>query len=164
MIRPAFAALALSLSATAASAQVPTTAQPYLAAASAGNIFEITTSQIALMKTQNPAIRDFAMRMIADHTLAGNNALAAAKDANIIAPPAILDDQQRAQITQLLNAPAGQFDRLFWKMQVAAHEKSLNLHRTFAQGGNEAQLRTFAARIAPVVENHLEVARRQATR
>ena len=165
MLRTALAALTLGLSTAAmAQAPLPTQAQPYLRAAAQGDIFEITTSQVALLKTQNQAIRDYAMRMITDHTLTTNNALAAAVDANVVPPPAVLDEMQREKVGQLLNASGPQFDRLFWQMQVEAHQKALELQRTYAQSGDTAQLRTFAARAAPVIKNHLEVARRYATR
>ena len=161
MIRTGFATLALALC-TPAFAQTTTMAQPYLEAGARGDIFEITTSQIALMKSQDQDVKDFAMRMISDHTRATNQALEAAKDASVLPPPAVLNEQQRQQITQLLNAFGAQFDRLFWQTQVDAHTRALDLHRTYAQRGDTPRLRTFAARIAPPVENHLETARRQA--
>ncbi len=161
MIRTGIATLALALCAPAF-AQTTTMAQPYLEAGARGDIFEITTSQIALMKSQNAAVKDFAMRMISDHTRATNQALDAAKDASVVPPPAVLNDQQRQQVTQLLNASGAQFDRLFWQIQVDSHVKSLDLHRTYAQTGDTPRLRTFAARIAPPVQNHLETARRHA--
>lgn len=161
MIRLALAALTLALPAGAL-AQTTTQAQPYLEAGARGDIFEITTSQIALMKSQTPAVRDYAMRMISDHTRATNQALEAAEEASVPAPPAILNAQQRQQITQLLNASGAQFDRLYWQIQVAAHTEALDLHRTYAQTGDTPRLRTFAARIAPPVANHLQMAQRHA--
>lgn len=159
MPRPALVALALSLS-TAAVAQTPEQAQPYLEAAARGDIFEITTSQMALMKSQDPMVRQYAQRMISDHTLATNNALAAATAAGVVPPPAVLNDQQRQQITQLLGASGAQFNRLYWQMQTASHQQALTLQRNYAAEGDTEQLRTFASRIAPVIAEHLEDARR----
>jgi len=167
---PRIAGLALSAALMAAAAPLPalaqnaapTTAQPYLEASAKGDIFEITTSMIALQKSQTPAVREFANMMIADHTRTTNRALATAQRASVTPPPAVLDAQQRQQVTQLLNASGPEFDRLYWQIQTAAHQQALALQRNYAQAGDQPMLQGFAARAAPVIAEHLEDAQTQA--
>ena len=75
---------ALSTAAAAQSAGQTTQAQPFLAAAGMSDVYEITSSQIALMQSSDSEVRRFAQRMIAHHTDTTNGALAAAMRANVL--------------------------------------------------------------------------------
>lgn len=164
MIRILAAAFALSAS-TAAFAQHPpearTSSQPFIFHAGMGDVFEITSSQVALMKSQTPAVRRYAEMMIAHHTDTTNGALAAAKRANIAPPPPVLDQRHRDLITQLMNAEGAQFDRTYWQQQLQSHEATLALMQGYAANGDTAQLRAAATATIPVVQMHLAEVRRQ---
>ena len=74
----------------AASATVPST-KAFVQTAAAANQFEIVSSELALTKTKNKEIVDFANRMITDHTQIGKNFVAAMNKANtgISVPPGL---------------------------------------------------------------------------
>lgn len=158
-----FVIAAASLAAPAL-AQMPaptnTSAQPFLTMAAEGDIFEITSSQIAIMKSQNPAVRNYATMLIDHHTRTTNTALTQAKAAGIAPPPSILQAPKRDLITQLLAAAPADFDRVYLTQQVPSHEEALALNTTYARSGDNAQLRTAAAGAVPFVTRHLAVARR----
>ena len=169
-------ALAAVTLASAAAAQAPspsnppppppaptTAALPFLALAGESDVFEISSSQTAVMRSQNPDVRRFATMLIDHHTRTSNVALAQAKAAGINpAPPPVLGPQKRAMLDQLMAAPAAEFDRVYMQQQVPAHEEALALHTTYAQSGDTPQLRTAAQGAIPFVTQHLEEARRMA--
>jgi len=168
---PVFAALALiagtplaaqmsPMPMDAAMAPTTTAAAPFLMMAAESDIFEITSSQIAVMRSQNPAVRAYASMLIDHHTQTTNVALTQAKAAGITPPPAILQAEKRAMITQLLAASAADFDRMYLTQQVPAHEAALALHTTYARNGDTPQLRTAAVGAVPFVTRHLGEARR----
>ncbi len=140
----------------------PTTTQamPFLMMAAEADIFEISSSQIAVMRSQNPRVRAYASMLIEHHTMTTNTALRQAKAAGIMAPPAVLQADKRDMITQLLQAAPADFDRLYFTQQVAAHEQALALHTTYARNGDTPQLRTAAVGAVPFVTRHLAEARR----
>lgn len=81
-------ALALAGTAATASAQTPpppppaeakTQAAAYVMAAGASDLFEINSSQVALEKTQNPAVRRYADMLIKHHQKTTAATMAAAK-------------------------------------------------------------------------------------
>jgi putative membrane protein len=72
----------------------------------------------------------------------------------------MLEPMQADMIAQLRNAPAGGFDRLYMSQQVPAHQMALDLHRTYAQGGDRPQLRAAATAAVPIVQQHLTEAQR----
>ena len=137
-----------------------TAAQPFLFMAGESDVFEISSSLVALQRSENPEIRRYASMLIDHHTRTTNVTLAQAKAAGITPPPPILQAPKRDMITQLLAAPAADFDRTYLSQQVPAHEQALALHTTYAQSGDTPQLRTAARGAVPFVTQHLADARR----
>ena len=81
----AIGALAFTVTASAAIAQTAgEVASPidrqFAGDAAASNAFEITSSQLALRKSRDPAVRNMARWMIQSHTLAGRKLQAAARN------------------------------------------------------------------------------------
>ena len=52
-------------------------ATPYLYYAGAGDVFEITSSMIAIPKSRNPEVRAFASKLVEHHTMTTNGRLRA---------------------------------------------------------------------------------------
>ena len=141
-----------------------TQAQPYLFAAGQSDVFEISSAWVALQRSGNPEVRDFAQRMIEDHTITTNAALAAAKEAGVVPPPPVLDADKRQMITALLSVPAAQFDRTYLDQQVPSHEAALAIVSGYARSGDEAAIRQAAATAEPIVARHLMHAREMRAR
>lgn len=141
----------------------PTTAAlPFLALAAEGDVYEITSSQLAVMRSRNPEVRRFATMLIDHHSRTTNVALTQAKAAGIMPPPPVLGPQKRALIDQLVAAGPADFDRVYMQQQVPAHEQALALNSAYATAGDTPQLRTAAAGAVPIVRQHLEAVRRLA--
>lgn len=148
--------------ATPAFAELPTPpqaaasrdAQAFLFHGGAGDVFEITTSMMAMQHSRNPQVRAYASMLIGDHTMLTNNALASAKSAGVMAPPPVLSAAQRGMITQLMSAGAS-FDRVYLQQQVPAHQMALSMMQGYAAGGDTPALRQAAAGAVPKVQAHL---------
>lgn len=165
------AAASLLMTAAAASAQSPssppppppqpvTAATPFMQLAGESDVYEITSSQIALMRSQDPDVRRFASMLIDHHTRTTNALLLQAKTAGLTPPPAVLGPRTREQIDRLLSVQGSSFDREYLTQQVPAHEQALAIHSTYAERGDIPELRTAAAGAAPIVTQHLDEARR----
>ena len=152
---------AIALSAPAA-AELPTPpenaaareAPAYLFHSGAGDVFEITSSMLALKSSQNSAVRAYAAMLIGDHTNLTNTALATSKSAGVMPPPPILSSAQRAMITQLIIA-GPRFDRMYMQHQVAAHQMALRINQAYAASGDTPALRQAAATAVPLIQRHL---------
>ena len=134
-------------------------AQPYLFKAGEGDVFEITSSQIALMRSRNPQVRAFATMLIDHHSRTTNSALAAAKAAGVMPPPPVLTPENRIRIDALYAAPAADFDRTYISQQVPSHQSALALNSGYASGGDMPQLRANAKAAVPIITSHLARAR-----
>jgi len=137
----------------------PEMAMPYVMMAGASDLFEIQSSQIALQKSQRADVRSFAQMLIEHHQMTTQQVMAAAQAAGMSPPPPMLMPMQRQMIEQLQAAGPGEFDMVYLRQQVPAHEMALALHSNYARNGDTPSLRTAAAGAVPLVTQHLNQAR-----
>ena len=135
-------------------------AQAYLFHAGAGDVFEITSSMVAIQKSQNPQVRAFASMLIDHHTQTTNQSLAVAKSAGVMPPPPELSPMQKDMIGQLMAASPASFDRVYLQQQVPAHQQALSINSGYARSGDVAALRQNAQGAVPVIQAHLVQAQR----
>jgi putative membrane protein len=126
----------------------------FVTKAGIGGKFEVDSSQMALQKAQSAEVKQFAQRMIADHTKAGNE-LKQTLQTNGIAPPDQLDAKHQATMSKLQKAQAGaQFERAYVEAQVASHNEAVALFRRYSKSGDHPQLKEFATKTLPTLEDH----------
>jgi putative membrane protein len=82
----------------------------------------------------------------------------AAQKAGLTPTPPVLDAGATASINELQTAAPADFDRLYLGQQVPAHQAALDLHQSFAAGGDQAPLRMSAKSAVPIVKQHLNAA------
>src|SRR5215212_9607962 len=140
----------------------PQTAQPgapsaaeFVTKAASSSLFEIQSSQSALQKSQNNQVRDFAQKMIEDHTKASDQLKAAAQGQTVPTTP----DVEHAQMLQQLNGANGvDFDRRYVQLQLTGHQEAIALFDRYAQNGDNPQLKQFAQQTLPDLREHLQMA------
>ena len=127
-----------------------------------GNKFELEASRLALSKSRDPAIRDFARDMIAAHTEMGED-LKAASDSTLVGqtvtPPPVLDPQHQEMYAALDGSFGRNFDRIFINEQFDVHHDALATLEGYARHGGVWQLQRFASHTIPVVRDHLAMLR-----
>ena len=118
------------------------------------NLTEILTSQLALQKSQNAAVRAYAQRMIAEHTAAQNqlNAIAARKNVRITDKPGA---DQRLLFNKLSTLSGVAFDRMYVMVQVMGHDMTLKLIDNYLTIGRDPDGLAYARQIRPAVAMHL---------
>lgn len=137
----------------------PLLAPGFLAQASSANQFEIQSSQLALQASQNPAVRNFANVMIADHTQLGQQVANVAAAAHLPPPPPGLLPAQQAALDQLRAAGVGySFDAAYRQAQIEAHQQAIGLMQGYATSGDVLELRNAAGAAIPMMQRHLAMA------
>jgi putative membrane protein len=121
--------------------------------AAQGGIFEVKMAQLVVGKTQNPEIKAFAQRMIADHTKANDElkALAAKKGVNL---PTDFSDDHRKHYDDLAKLNGGDFDKEYVSMMVDDHDDDVEEFGEQANEADDADLKAFAAKTLPVLQSH----------
>jgi putative membrane protein len=135
----------------AASATVPST-KAFVQTAAAANQFEIVSSELALTKTKNKEIVDFANRMITDHTQIGKNFAAAMNKANtgISVPPGLGDDLDKI-MARLKSEDGAAFESDYIAVQTKGHQDAVGLFAGYAKGGDNPVMQAFAKETLPTI-------------
>lgn len=142
---------------TISAAITPTpTPQEFIDAAAKSDIFEIQAAKLAAIKASSPDVKAFAQQMLKAHTDSTAKIKAAA--GKLTPNPAPTKDQAE-DLADLSKLSGTKFDEEYIDGQVDAHESALSLMQAFARDGADAKLKAAAGAIAPVVENHLKMAR-----
>jgi putative membrane protein len=130
------------------------TASEFVETAAVANMFEIESSKLALEQAQDEQVRMFAQRMIDDHTKAGEKLERTLEGKSGLTLPQKLDQAHADKFEQLRAAPRGEFDAMYVMVQAQAHDQAVELFSTFAEEGDDAELRAFAAETLPTLESH----------
>ncbi len=130
----------------------------YVSHAARTDMFEIAEARMALHHSQNPHVRQFAQMMIADHTKSTNMIKAALRRSGHNPPPPPMLGPEQQRLMDELRASGPNFDRTYIDQQVQGHQKALQLHQAYANGGDDPALRHTARMIVPVVQHHLAMA------
>ncbi len=124
--------------------------------AATGGMAEVATAQLALTKTSNAQIKDFARMMVADHGKANEELKAIAKMKNMSLPEAT-DEEHQKKMDELNMKTGNDFDKAYISAMVDDHKKTLQLMQDEAKDGKDTDLKAFAAKTAPVVQSHLDM-------
>jgi putative membrane protein len=136
-----------------------TKADVFAAKAADSDMFEIAAAKLAATRSTNPAVKKFAAAMEKAHTATSaelKSAIAASGVA--ITLPTMLSEDAQGKIDDLTKADAKDFDKKYADGQVDAHQAALNLLQRYAQDGDTAAIKAFAAATAPKVQEHLNMA------
>ncbi|QYF95938.1 DUF4142 domain-containing protein [Massilia sp. PAMC28688] len=119
---------------------------------------EIEAGRMAQAKTGSDEVKTFAQRMIDDHTKALEDVrqLAQAKGASL---PTELDRTSKRKAARLAALSGDAFDRAYMaEAGVADHKRSHALLRQAQSRAQDPDLQALAARMLPVVDQHLDSA------
>ncbi|CCN04893.1 DUF4142 domain-containing protein [Bordetella bronchiseptica] len=126
-------------------------------AAQAGHL-EVEGSKLALEKARATQVKDFAQKMIDDHTKVGVqlDTLARSKGYQAPAEPSLV---QKAKLQALSLRDEG-FDKAYAdEIGVAAHEDAVELFTKAAGEAKDPDVKQFAATTLESLKAHLEMAR-----
>ena len=122
---------------------------------------EIQSSQLALSRSPDADTKPFAEKMVKDHqqTSAELKSLIDGGKVHATLPKAL--DAEHQKLLDALKATQGkQFDEACDLMQVEAHEKAVALVEEYARDGDNPDLKSWAMKTLPHLQEHLAMAKR----
>lgn len=147
--------------AAAAAAAKPATPPPlndadkkFVDDATLGGLAEVDLSKAALEKSKKDSVKEFAQKMIDDHTKAGSELAAFASGRGITVPtePDELTKQRRADLEKKTGS---KFDKAYIDAMLQDHRKAVELFRTQSTTGTDPDLKNWASTTLPTLEQHL---------
>jgi putative membrane protein len=159
LILPLGLRLALGLG-TTCYGQTPIPAPPrdFAAAVVQSDQYEVAAADDALAQSQDPRLRDFAQRMIRDHTQSTDSIERAAAASGLPPPPMAMSSDEAGLLSTLQSLRGADFDRAYAKQQVLAHHMAIAVIGDFARSGGDPNLRAAAREALPMIQHHLDMA------
>ena len=124
--------------------------------AAKGGLAEIELSKLTLNNTQNKELKDFAQKMVVDHTKASYELKKLAEQKNV-GLPTEMDGEHKSIKDAMTELRGAEFDKKYVDTMVADHEKTVNLFKTQVESGTDAEAKEFAARTLPNLQMHLDM-------
>lgn len=134
----------------------PLSSSAFVTKISDDNTFEIEAAKIALQKTNLKDVKQFAERMVHDHTVAGDELKTAMAGEGVKLPNvAPLDPSNQEKLTTLQRLSGREFDSAYIEIMSMGHEQDIALVKTFLASTQDPRLKVFAQTVLPVMESHL---------
>ena len=115
-------------------------------------------SKLAMDKAQNAQVKEFAKRLVDDHTKA-NAELTKLASAKGVTPPAAVDAGHKRKLERMAKKSGTDFDREYMDDMVDDHQKDVREFRSMAKSAKDPDLKAFAAGTLPALEQHLQLAK-----
>jgi putative membrane protein len=141
---------------TVSAATLGRTTEGFVTNAAIGSMYEIEAGRLAAERAKNPALKAFGQQMVKDHTAMMAEMKAALPAKETVTAPTAMDERRQGMIDNLKQAAPDAFDGVYRGQQIASHEESLTLHRTYAENGDVAPIKALAAKGTPMIQAHLQ--------
>jgi len=130
----------------------------FLTEAAKGGMMEVRLGEIAKEKATSQPVRDFAQRMITDHSKANDELrqLAASKGATV---PAEISHHENAMIENLQKVSGREFDKEYMAAMTKDHKKDVKEFQDAVKDVSDPDLKAFAQKTLNVIQDHLRTAR-----
>jgi len=127
--------------------------------AAQGGMAEVQLGQLAKDHAKSQAVKDFGDRMVTDHTKANDELKSIASKKGITLPTSI-DAKDQATYDRLSKLNGAEFDRAYMADMVKDHQTDVAEFRRESQNGNDADLKEFAGKTLPTLQEHLSLAQK----
>ena len=133
------------------------TDQTFVTKAAAGGMAEVELGKLAQEKGTSDQVKSFAQRMVTDHNKANDELKTLAQNKNITLPTDI-DPHDKALRDRLSKLSGAQFDHAYMQAMLTDHRKVANEFRHESQIGKDPDIKAFASKTLPTIEEHLKLA------
>jgi putative membrane protein len=119
-----------------------------------GGLMEVKLGELAQQKAANQAVKDFAARMVKDHTQA-NDELKALVSAKGVQLPAELGKDAKAHFDKLSKTSGAAFDKAYMQHMLVDHRKDTAMLKIKHA---DQDLQAWQNKTLPVVQEHFKLA------
>lgn len=129
----------------------------FITLAAEANLAEIETAKTVQERSKDPAVKDFANRMITDHTQASQNlaTLAKANGITLGSEPSANDRNQKDELQKLSSAKLGD---AYLRDELQDHKQAISEFESEIEHGHNQNITDYAEQTLPTLEDHIRIA------
>lgn len=133
--------------------------EDFVQEAATSDMFEIESSKLALDRG-DAATKTFAQQMVTDHEKTSSELKALISAGKVKAQlPSAMTSAQQDMLDKLKGLQGDDFIKRYHSDQESAHEDAVDLFKRYGEGGDNAELKAWAASTRPALEHHLQMAK-----
>ena len=129
----------------------------FLADAAMGAMAEVELGKLAQQKAASNLVKQFGGRMVTDHDQASDEIKQIAESKGVTLPSE-LDPSKRKELDKLANLYGAAFDREYMAYTLEDHRKDVAEFRQASESAKDGEVRAFASKTLPTLEDHLKQA------
>jgi putative membrane protein len=126
-----------------------------------GSMAEVQLGQLTLQKSNNPQVKEFAQRMIDDHTKLNEQMKPVAQQLGVTVPDQI-SKGDRKTMAKLQGLSGSAYDQAYIKDMVKDHKQDLTEFQMEASSGQDQTTQDAANQGSKVIAQHLQMAQQMA--
>ena len=130
----------------------------FLMDAAMDGLMEVELGRLATQQGSSDAVKQFGQRMVDDHSKANEELMTLASSKGITLPTT-LGEKHRDHVTKLQGLSGTEFDRAYAKEMLNGHNKDVAEFERQSTRGSDPDLKAFAARTLPILQEHQQMAR-----
>jgi putative membrane protein len=131
--------------------------QHFMKEAAEGGMAEVELGQLAADKASSPDVKDFAQRMVKDHSQANDQLKQIATKKNVTLPtsPSAKDEMTKKKLSKM---SGDGFDKAYMADMVKDHKKDIAAFEKESNSGQDPDVKQFATQTLPTLQDHLKQA------
>jgi putative membrane protein len=133
----------------------------FMTSAARGGMAEVELGQLAQRNGRSTAVKRFGQQMVEHHGRSNQEMMALAQRKQIT-PPSGIGAEHQQTYDDLAKLRGGAFDRAYAQAMVKDHQEDLRAYQDEAANGTDPDVKAFAARHVPLLQEHLRSAERLA--
>jgi putative membrane protein len=152
------AALAVCVGVSRAADKETLTDKEFIARALEDGVAEVKMGQLAERLASSDKVKDFAQKMVTDHTQANKKLMELARAQKL----AVVVDMRKEALAiykRMSKLSKAEFDKAYAKQMVEDHKKAVDLFERMSKNATDPDLKKFAADTLPTLRQHLKLAR-----
>ena len=146
-----------AMSANAQSSKVSSSDRKFMEKAAQGGMAEVQLGKLATERASAPQVKQFGQRMVDDHGKA-NDQLKQLASQKGVTLPTTMDKSAQKEHDRLSKMSGAEFDQEYMKHMVSDHKKDVSEFKSEASKAKDADVKQFAQKTLPVLEEHLKLA------
>jgi putative membrane protein len=131
--------------------------QTWVTKVAKGGMAEVELGKLATEKAASDEVKKFGQRMVDDHSKANEELKTLAQNKKITLPTDV-DAKEKALHDRLMKLSGPEFDRAYMRAMLTDHREDVAEFRKEARSGNDPDVKAWAAKTLPTLEEHLKLA------
>lgn len=149
--------LLLCSAAMATAGNLSSADKQFMMTAAKTNMIEAHEGQVSKDQATRDDIKSLAKTLDQDHTKAYEELSVLASKLGVDIPKGI-DIAKNSSFERMVHLKGARFDQAYASEEVAAHRQALALFKREAEHGQDSDVRAYASKMIPVLEDHLHKA------